>query len=67
MPVIELAMKNFGIDLIHIDKKENYPQVISHLKSALNREKHNTQIDLMDGVINFNYATRLKIRRLLNK
>ena len=37
IPILELAMKKFGFDLIKY-KKGNYPKVISQLKSALNRE-----------------------------
>jgi|SRR5882724_3330107 len=57
IPVIELSMNRFGIDLIHVDKRRNYPEVLLELKSSMNQVKNKTEDDIREAVGKFNDST----------
>jgi len=66
IPVINLAMQNSGINIIQIDKKYE-SQLISNFRSEISIKLIKNDDDIGYLVKRFNYSTRLRIERLLNK
>jgi hypothetical protein len=66
IPVISLAMQKSGINIIQIDKKSE-SQLISHFRSEISSKLIKNDDDISYLVKRFNYSTRLRIDRILNK